>query len=128
MVKEFIYRGKSLEELKQMDLREFAKFLPSRERRSVLRQTEIIEKFLKRCEKKIAKNKPIRTQNRSLVIVPKMIGLTIHIHNGKEFIPVKITEEMLGHRLGEFALTRKKVEHGAPGIGATRSSAFLSVK
>lgn len=128
MVKEIVYRGKGIDELKQLDLREFAKFLSSRERRSLLRQVEVVEKFLKKCEKKIAKNKLIKTQNRSLVIVPKMIGLTIHIHNGKEFVPVKITEEMLGHRLGEFAMTRKKVEHGAPGIGATRSSAFLSVK
>jgi len=128
MVKEFTYRGRSLEELKNMDLREFAKLLPSRERRSLLRQTELVEKFLKRCEKKIMKNKNIRTHLRQLIIVPKMIGLTIHIHNGKEFVPIKINEEMLGHRLGEFAMTRKKVEHGAPGIGATRSSAFLSVK
>lgn len=128
MVKEIVYRGKGIDELKQLDLREFAKFLSSRERRSLLRQTELIEKFLKKCEKKIAKNKLIKTQNRSLVIVPKMIGLTIHVHNGKEFVPIKISEEMLGHRLGEFAITRKKVEHGAPGIGATRSSAFLSVK
>lgn len=128
MTKEFTYRGKTINELQQLDLREFAKFLPSRERRSLLRQTEIIEKFLKNCEKKIQKGKPIRTHLRSLIIVPKMLHLTIYIHNGKEFIPIKITEEMLGHRLGEFAMTRKKVEHGAPGIGATRSSAFLSVK
>jgi len=111
-----------------MSLEEFAKLLPSRERRTVLRNTEAIEKFLRRCEKKIKKGKPIRTHLREMVIVPKMIGMTIHVHNGKEFIPVKITEEMLGHRLGEFALTRKKVEHGAPGIGATRSTAFLAVK
>ncbi|MGB9708352.1 MAG: 30S ribosomal protein S19 [Candidatus Pacearchaeota archaeon] len=128
MVKEFVYRGKGIEELKQMDLREFAKLLPSREKRTLLRQTEKVEKFLKRCEKKISMNKGIRTHSRSMIIVPKMIGLTINIHNGKEFVAIKITEEMLGHRLGEFALTRRKVEHGAPGIGATRSSAFLSVK
>lgn len=128
MVKEFVYRGRTINELRQIDLREFAKFLPARERRSLLRQTETVEKFLKNCEKKIQKGKQIRTHLRSLVIVPKMLDLTIYIHNGKEFIPIKITEEMLGHRLGEFTMTRKKVEHGAPGIGATRSSAFLSVK
>ena len=50
------------------------------------------------------------------------------IHNGKEFVMIKITEEMLGHRLGEFAATRKKVAHSSPGIGATRSSASLSVR
>lgn len=128
MVKEFTYRGKNIEELKKIDLREFAKLLPSRERRSLLRQTEFVEKFLKRCDKKIARNKSIKTHLRSLIIVPKMVGLLINVHNGKEFVPIRINEEMLGHRLGEFALTRKKVEHGAPGIGATRSSAFLSVK
>ncbi len=128
MVKEFAYRGKGMEELKQMDLREFAKLLPSRERRTLLRQTETVEKFLKRCEKKNSMNKEIKTHSRSLIVVPKMVGLAINIHNGKEFVTVKINEEMLGHRLGEFAMTRRKVEHGAPGIGATRSSAFLSVK
>ena len=128
MVKEFMYRGKQLSELKALDLREFSKFLSSRERRSLLRHVEVIENFLKKCEKQIAKGKPIRTHLRSLIIVPQIVNLTIHIHNGKEFVPIKITEEMVGHRLGEFVLTRKKVEHGAPGIGATRSSAFLSVK
>ncbi|MCS7134647.1 MAG: 30S ribosomal protein S19 [Candidatus Pacearchaeota archaeon] len=128
MTKEFLFRGKTLEELKKMDIREFANYLTSRERRSLLRQPQIIEKFLKRIEKKIAKGKPIKTHLRDLIIVPQMVGLTIHVHNGKEFVPVKITEEMLGHRLGEFAYTRKPVKHGAPGIGATRSTAFLSVK
>lgn len=128
MVKEFLFRGKTLEELKKMDLREFAKYLKSRQRRSLLRQSQVVEKFLKRIEKKIAKGKPIRTHLRDLIIVPQMVGLTIYVHNGKDFVPVKINEEMLGHRLGEFALTRKQVKHGAPGIGATRSTAFLSVK
>jgi len=128
MVKEFFYRGKRIEELKKMEIREFAKLLTSRERRSVLRQSDKIEKFIIRCEKKIRNNKEIRTHDRELVIVPKMIDWTIKIHNGKEFVPVKILPEMIGHRLGEFAITRKKVEHSAPGIGATRSSAFLSVK
>ena len=50
------------------------------------------------------------------------------VHNGKEFVIVNITPEMIGHYIGEFALTRKKVAHHAPGIGATRSSASLSVK
>ena len=128
MVKEFTYRGKLISELKKLDLREFSRFLSSRNRRSLLRQAETIEKFLKQCKKKIAKGKPIKTHKRDLVIVPQMVGLTIHIYNGKQFLPVKIVEEMIGHRLGEFAHTRGKVQHGTPGIGATRSSAFLSVK
>jgi small subunit ribosomal protein S19 len=128
MPKEFLYKGKTIEELKVLDLREFAKFLKSRQKRSVLRQAEKIEKFLKKNEKKLSKNKPIRTHERELIIVPKMIGWQVDVYNGKEFIPIKISEDMLTHRLGEFALTRKKVEHSAPGIGATRSSSFLSVK
>ncbi len=128
MPKEFTYKGKSLEELKSLDLREFAKFVTAREKRSLLRQVEKIEKFLKKNERKLSKSKAIRTHEREIIIVPKMIGWEIEIYNGKEFIPIKITEEMLSHRLGEFALTRRKVEHSAPGIGATRSSSFLSVK
>jgi len=128
MVKEFLYKGKTVEELKTLDLREFAKLLTSREKRSVLRQAEKIEKFLKKTEKKLSRNKLARTHERALIIVPKMIGWQVEVYNGKEFTPIKITEEMLTHRLGEFAMTRKKVEHSAPGIGATRSSSFLSVK
>ena len=128
MVKEFTYRGKTMQELKNMDIREFARLLPSREKRSLLRQIENVEKFLKSCNKKTASGKDIKTHHRDLIIVPNMVGFSINIHNGKEFVPVKIVDEMIGHRLGEFAMTRRKVEHGTPGIGATRSSAFLSVK
>ena len=128
MVKEFTYRGKLISELKKLDLREFSRFLSSRNRRSLLRQAETIEKFLKQCKKKIAKGKPIKTHKRDLVIVPQMVGLTIHIYNGKQFLPVKIVEEMIGHRLGEFAHTRGKVQHGTPGIGASRSSMYVPLK
>lgn len=125
---EFLFRGKTVEELKQLNIREFAKFLKSHDRRSLLRRFDSVEKFLLRAEKKLKAGKSIRTHSRGLIIVPAMIGLTIYVHNGKEFAAVQIKQEMLGHRLGEFALTRKKVEHSAPGIGATRSSAALSVK
>jgi small subunit ribosomal protein S19 len=125
---EFLFRGKTLDELKALKIREFARFLKSRARRNLLRQFDSIEKFLVRIDKKHKKGKQIRTHSRSLVIVPAMVSLTINVHNGKEFIPVKILPEMLGHRLGEFVPTRQKVAHSAPGIGATKSSAALSVK
>jgi small subunit ribosomal protein S19 len=128
MIKEFTYRGISLDELKAMSLEKFALLLPSRERRSLLRQTDNFKKFLAECDKKVKKENPIKTHLRDMIIVPQMINMKINIYSGKEFIPVEIVPEMLGHRLGEFALTRHKVEHGSPGIGATRSSAFLSVK
>lgn len=123
-----LYRGKQIEELKALDIREFAKLLKSRPRRAIMRKYDLVDSFVKRCEKEQAKNKPIKTQKRDIVIVPRLVGMTIAIHAGKEYFPVKITEEMLGHRLGEFAMTRKKVQHGAPGVGATKSSSSLSVK
>ena len=57
-----------------------------------------------------------------------MVGKVVGVHNGKEFVDVKITAEMIGHYLGEFALTRKKVVHGSAGVGATRSSKFVPLK
>ena len=68
-----------------------------------------------RLQEKIAKVKPgqvIKTWARASVISPEMIGHTIGVHNGKIHIPVFIVEEMVGHRLGEFSLTRKFVRHG----------------
>ena len=67
--------------------------------------------------KKIAKLKPgsneiIKTWSRDSMISPEMIGYTFGVHNGREFIKVTITEEMVGHRLGEFAPTRKFIKHG----------------
>lgn len=126
--KEYVYRGKIVSELKKLDVREFAKYLPSRERRSVLRHFDVVERFVKKCQEAEQKNKPIRTHLRDLVIVPGMVGHTIKVHSGQEFVSTKIIGEMLGHRLGEFAPTRKRVAHGAAGIGATRSSASRSVK
>ncbi len=120
--KELFYRGKPLAELKTLDVREVAKFLPARSRRSLLRNFSIIEKFVKNCEQKKARNKKIRTHLRDLVIVPKLVDMTIAVYNGRNFEDIVITHEMISHRLGEFALTRKHVKHGAAGIGATKSS------
>jgi len=57
-----------------------------------------------------------------------MLGSIIRIYNGKEYFPVTITGEMLGHYLGEFSMTRKSVTHSAAGIGATRSSKAVSAR
>ncbi len=54
----------------------------------------------------------IKTWSRASQISPEMVGFTFGVHNGREFIPVTVTEEMVGHRLGEFSLTRKFVRHG----------------
>jgi len=68
-----------------------------------------------RLIEKVAKAKPgdvIKTWARSSMISPEMIGLTFSVHNGKTHLPVFITEEMVGHRLGEFSPTRKFLRHG----------------
>jgi len=120
--KQFMYRGKSIEDLKKLDVREFAKHLKSRQRRAVLRQFQVIEDFVSRSNKKVSRNKLIKTHDRTLVIVPQMVGMKIQIYNGHEFMPIEIIKEMLGHRLGEFAPTRSKVKHGSAGIGSTKGS------
>jgi len=65
---------------------------------------------------------------RHIVVVPGMIGHKIMIHNGKQFVPIEMIPEMLGHRLGEFSVTRQKVEHGVAGIGATKSNMAKATK
>ena len=120
--KEFKFRGKTMEELKTLDVREFAKYLSSRPRRTVLRQFQDIEKFISRSKKKLSNGKRVKVHNRSLVVVPEMVGMKIQIYNGREFIPIEVTGEMLGHRFGEFALTRARINHGKAGVGATKGS------
>ncbi len=132
MVKKFTYRGKELEELEQMQDEEFAKLLKARKRRTLLRSqnrhlTKKAEKAL--VEKQAGKDpKPVRTHLRSTVIVPKFVGLRFAVYNGKEFIQVEVKPEMIGHFLGEFALTRKRIMHGKAGIGATKSSTAVNAR
>ena len=129
--KAFTYRGKTLAELQKMSLTELISLLPARQRRSLKRgftdyQKKLLDKIKRVKEGKIKKT--IKTHCRSMIILPDMVGMLLLVHNGKQFTPVTITEEMIGHYLGEFAMTRKRVEHSAPGIGATRSSASISVR
>ncbi|HDD36615.1 MAG TPA: 30S ribosomal protein S19 [Archaeoglobus veneficus] len=123
--KEFRYRGYTLEQLKEMPLEELAKLLPARERRKIKRGfTEQEEKLLRKLKKKDA----VRTHCRDMVVLPEMVGKVIFVHNGKDFVRVEIKPEMIGHRLGEFALTRRFEKHSGPGVGATRSSKYVPLK
>ena len=124
--KEYSYRGKSLEELKAMSLNEFMMLLTAARRRPLKRGLTEQQKIL--VQKVNKKENNIETHCREMVILPSMVGLTIKVYNGKEFVPVAIISEMIGHVLGEFSFTRKRVSHSAPGIGATRSSAAISVR
>ena len=81
--------------------------------RSLKKGPYIDEKLLKKTRKfKPGEGTIIKTWSRSCTIVPEMIGYTFGVYNGKEHISVKIAEDMVGHKLGEFAPTTKFVRHG----------------
>ncbi|MDH5788198.1 MAG: ribosomal protein S19 family protein, partial [Candidatus Bathyarchaeota archaeon] len=69
-----------------------------------------------------------KTHVRDMIILPEMVGTTLFVHNGKDFVQVEIKPEMIGHCLGEFAITNRPVKHGTPGIGASRSSMYVPLK
>lgn len=117
-----------MDELKELEVREFAKYLPSRQKRTVLRNFQVIEDFVKRAKIKLEKGKKIKTHSRDIIIVPQMIGMAIQVHNGKTFIPIQIEPEMLGHRLGEMSGTRSKIAHSKAGVGATKGSKHKAKK
>lgn len=128
----FRYRGKSLEELINMSMDEFIKLLPARQRRSLRRGfTEEQKRLLEKVRKIVRsgkQTKPIKTHVRDMIILPEMVGLKFAVYNGKEFVEFQVVPEMIGHYLGEYSITTKKVEHGEPGLKATKSSLFLAMK
>ncbi len=125
MANEFTYRGKTLDELKEMTLEEFAELLTSDKRRKINRGLSEDEKKLL---EKLKENESAETHRRDMIVVPSMVGKTVGVYNGQGFDQIEIEEEMIGHYLGEFSKTRKKVEHSAPGLGATRSSKHVPLK
>lgn len=75
--------------------------------RSLKKGPYVVEKLLRKIKNLKPETKEIiKTWARDCTITPEMVGFTFGVHNGKEFIPVKVTEEMVGHKLGEFAPTR----------------------
>jgi small subunit ribosomal protein S19 len=134
MPKDFAYRGHSLDSLLAMSMDEFINLLPSRQRRSLQRgltpeQRILLEKLREAREAvKAGNDVTLKTHVRDLIILPEMVGVKILVHNGKEFVPVDIKAGMIGHYLGEFAITNKPVRHGTPGIGASRSSMYVPLK
>jgi small subunit ribosomal protein S19 len=83
--------------------------------RSIKKGPFIDHHLLAKVETAVANNekRPIRTWSRRSMIIPDMVGLTIAVHNGKDHMPVYVTENMVGHKLGEFALTRTFRGHSA---------------
>lgn len=121
--KEFTYRGLGIEKLQGMTHQEFAQLLPSRERRSILRGFTREEQSLLQ---KLEKRDKVKTHAREMIILPEMVGKTVLIHKGNGYEQVTITEEMIGFRLGQFALSRKIARHASPGV--TGKKARVSVR
>ena len=131
MVREFTYRGLSQKELEELPLDKLLKLFPARIRRSLTRgindgKRKLIGEIKAAKEGKL--KTPINTHLRDLIILPYMIGTTVNAFSGKEFVPVTITSEMVSHYLGEYVITNKRVNHGAPGVGASRSSLYVPLK
>jgi len=83
--------------------------------RSIRKGPFIDHHLVKKVEEAVAKNdrRPIKTWSRRSMVLPDMVGLTIAVHNGKQHVPVLVSENMVGHKLGEFALTRTYRGHAA---------------
>ena len=128
-MKEFTYHGLSKEELANIPNEKLLKLFTARIRRSLTRGTisDDKKKLMEEMKDKNNKN-PIKTHLRDLIILPYMVGVTVHIFSGKEFVPITITLQMVGHYLGEYVITNKRVNHGAPGVGASRSSLYVPLK
>ncbi len=131
MVKKFEFQGMALKELEKMPMDQLFKLFPSRQRRSLGRgitdgKRKLIEE-IKASKAGTLKN-PIRTHLRDLIILPYMVGVPVNVYSGKEFVTVNISPEMISHYLGEYVITNKKVSHGAPGVGASRSSLYVPLK
>ncbi|MBU0662108.1 ribosomal protein S19 family protein, partial [Candidatus Micrarchaeota archaeon] len=115
-----------------MSIEDFAKLLKARARRSVLRGID--KKMMKKVERakelvKAGKRaKPIKTHKRATIVLPQMVGVQFAVYRGNEFQIIDIQDAMLGHYLGEFALTRKRLMHGKAGIGATKSSTAITAR
>ena len=131
MVKKFTFHGLSTEETESLTGEKLFDLLSSRARRSLKRgindqKRKLIGEIKMKKAGKL--NGDIKTHLRDLIILPYMVGVTVNVFSGKEFVPIVITTEMIGHYLGEYVITNKRVSHGAPGVGASRSSLYVPLK
>jgi small subunit ribosomal protein S19 len=135
LVREFRIRGLNVDQLKNLSIEALLPLLNARQRRSLDKR---VGKYMNDEKRKLREriknvregnsNETIRTHVRDMIILPDMVGITINIHNGKDFSPITIKPEMIGHYLGEYSITNKRVQHGAPGVGASRSSLYVPLK
>ncbi|MCL4411618.1 ribosomal protein S19 family protein [Candidatus Marsarchaeota archaeon] len=128
MAERIAFKGRLPNAFAAMSISEYKGLVKSRQRRWLSRNSIQYKKLSERIESRKAQGKPVRTHMREALILPSWVGMEFDVHNGKEFVRVGITPNMLGHRLGEFSPTTKRVQHSAPGIKATRGSKFLDKK
>ena len=131
MPKEFRYRGFTVDQLNSMSTEAILQLLPSRARRSLNRgisddKRKLLEDVRSQKDGKLEGQ--IKTHARDMIVLPVMVGATVGVYTGREFLSVQIKPEMIGHYLGEYVITNKKVVHGTPGIGASRSSLYVPLK
>ena len=124
-----------MEQMKNMSIESLLPLMNARQRRSLDKRVANYmndgKRKLREDMKLVRQGKlsgPIKTHVRDMIVLPDMIDMTITVHNGKEFTPVLIKPEMIGHYLGEYSITNKRVQHGAPGVGASRSSLYVPLK
>ncbi len=135
MAREFKFKGYSAEQIQKLSVENLIPLLNSRQRRSLDRRLSTYmndEKRKFREDLKLARNGKLdgqlKTHLRDMIILPDMIGLNVLVHNGKEFVSFTIRPEMVGHYLGEYSITNKRVQHGSPGVGSSRSSLYVPLK
>ena len=128
MAERIAFKGRLPSALAAMSIGEYKGLVKSRQRRWLSRNSLQYKKLTESVERKRAQGKPVRTHMREALILPSWVGMEFDVHNGKEFVHFSIAPNMLGHRLGEFSPTTKRVQHSAPGIKATRGSKFLDKK
>ena len=135
VVREFKFKGYLPEQLQVLPVESLLPLLNSRQRRSLDKR---VGKYMtdqkRKLREEIKRNQEgksadeIKTHLRDMIILPDMIGATIKVHNGKEFVPISIKPEMVGHYVGEYSITNKRVQHGSPGVGSSRSSLYVPLK
>ena len=125
-----LFYGLTYSQIKDKPLAELSTFLDSRARRCIKRglvnkYSKVYSNFIKKTDNGV----PYRTHVRNLLVIPSIVGRTLSVHNGKNFVPLNISEEMLGRKVGEFIPTKSKVKHsGKKGIGATKGNSSVSKK
>ena len=135
MVREFKFKGYSPEQLQSLSVESLLPLLNSRQSRSLDKRVGMYMNDQKRKLREEIKllregklKGQLKTHVRDMIILPDMIGLSMRVHNGKEFSPIHIRAEMVGHYVGEYAITNKRVQHGSPGVGSSRSSLYVPLK